>query len=164
MIGGPGRRRIGCDPEGRPLPGRIDDLSRFHIPFSASDADIDELDHVNNAVWIVWAQEASMAHWFAAARACDRDRYVAMVLKHEIEYRANIRSGEQAGAVTWIDGPPRGARYTRHVEFIDAQGRRLVTVASQWVLIDRATARPVRVPPEVAAPFLPLLTASTETA
>ncbi|WP_312571692.1 acyl-CoA thioesterase [Brevundimonas sp.] len=147
-------RRIGCGASGLPLYGEIDALRRFRTTFRARADDIDELDHVNNAVWVDWAQEASMAHWFAAARGCDRDRYVAMVLKHEIEYRGNIRVGEDVTALTWVEGPPRGARYTRCVEFVHADGRRLVIAISQWALIDRSSGRPVRVPFEVAAPFL----------
>lgn len=149
-----GSRRIGCGVSGLPLYGEIDGLRRFRTTFRARADDIDELDHVNNAVWVDWAQDASMAHWFAAARDCDRDRYVAMVLKHEVEYRGNIRVDEEVTAVTWVKGSPRGARYTRCVEFTDADGRRLVTATSQWALIDRRSGRPVRVPLEVAAPFL----------
>jgi acyl-CoA thioester hydrolase len=41
------------------------------------------------------------------------------------------------------------------VEFADAAGRKLVEVRSTWAMIDKATGRAMRVPPEVAAPFLP---------
>lgn len=148
------RRRIGCDAAGDPLAGKIDEQCRFHISFRAEEHDIDELDHVNNAVWVTWLQDASVAHWFAAARPGDIDTYVAVVLRHEVDYRGNVRAGEDATAVNWVEGRPRGARYSRRVDFTDNKGTVLVSALSQWALIDKATGKLVRVPVEVAAPFL----------
>lgn len=150
----PRRRRIGCDAAGKPLPGKIDEQRRFRITFRAEEADIDELGHVNNAVWVTWIQDASVAHWFAAARPGDTDTYVAVVLRHEIDYRGNVQAGEDATAITWLEGHPRGARYSRRVGFTDDKGSLLVSALSQWALIEKATGKLVRVPAEVAAPFL----------
>ena len=41
----------------------------FTLPFTASPADIDELGHVNNAVWVRWIQDLATAHWAAVADA-----------------------------------------------------------------------------------------------
>lgn len=150
----PKRRRIGCDVSGHPLPGRIDAQRRFHIALQAEANDIDELGHVNNATWVVWIQDASVAHWLAAARPQDAGRYVAMVLRHEVDYRGNIKAGEKVTAVTWVEGAPRGARYFRRVDFVDGKGRLLVSALSQWALIEKTTGKLVRVPVEVAAPFI----------
>jgi len=149
-----GGRRIGCDASGTPLAGKLDGQRRFHIRFRVQEEDIDELGHVNNATWVVWVQDASVAHWFAAARPGDADEYAAMVVRHEIDYRRNVRAGDEVTAVTWVDGPPRGARYARRVEFTDSEGRLLVAALSQWVLIAKANGKLVRVPPELAARFL----------
>ncbi|MHC1547897.1 acyl-CoA thioesterase [Phyllobacterium sp. K27] len=148
------RRRIGCDELGAPLTGQIDEERRFHTRFRAEPADIDELGHVNNAIWMVWIQDISVAHWFAAGRPGDASGFVAVVLRHEIDYRANIAAEDEVAAVTWVDGRPRGARYTRRVDFADANGRIIVAARSQWALVDRQSGRPVRVSPDVVAPFL----------
>jgi len=148
------RRRIGCGADGQPLLGRIDSSRRFHIRFQATDADIDELGHVNNATWVVWIQDAAVAHWLAVARPQDRDCFVAVVLRHEIDYRGNIRLGELAQAVTWIEGIPRGVRYTRRVEFRSADEKILVWAVTQWALLDRESGGLVRISAELAAPFL----------
>ena len=150
----PNRRRIGCDAAGTPLPGKVDAERRFHIAFKAEEDDIDELGHVNNAAWVIWIQDASVAHWLAAARPEDRDRFVAVVLRHEVDYRGNMRAGDEAIAATWVDGTPRGARYTRRVEFAGADGKKLVASLSEWALIDRQTGKLARVSAEIAAPFL----------
>lgn len=148
------RRRIGCDVSGRPLPGRIDVQNRFHVVFQALADDIDELGHVNNATWVVWIQDSSVAHWLAAARPQDAYHYVAMVLRHEVDYRSSVQAGEEVTAVTWVEGVPRGARYARRVEFFDSKGRLLVAARSQWALIVKTTGKLARVPAEVAAPFI----------
>lgn len=148
------RRRIGCDEHGQPLAGEVDGRRRFHIRFRARDADIDELGHVNNAVWVTWIQDASVAHWLNAARPQDRDRFVAVVLRHEVDYRGNVRVGDEVAAITWVVGAPRGARYARCVEFHDADRRMIVASLTQWALVDRGTGKLTRIPVEVAAPFL----------
>lgn len=152
--GTPNRRPFGCDQNGVPLVGQIDERHRFHIGFQAQDFDIDELGHVNNAVWVIWIQEASMAHWLMAARPEDRDRFVAVVLRHEVDYRGNVREGDEISAVTWISGTPRGARYVRRTEFHDSNGRAIVTALTHWAMVDRETGKLVRVRAEMAAPFV----------
>ena len=147
-------RRIGCDENGEPWAGHIDDNRRFHARFRAQDEDIDELGHVNNAVWVKWIQEVSVAHWLVAARVQDRDRFVAVVMRHEIDYRGNIAAGDEISAITWLDGAPRGARYQRSVAFLAADSRVIVSAHSRWALLDRASLKPVRILPEVSAPFL----------
>lgn len=150
----PRRRRIGCAADGSPLLGVIDAGRRFNMAFAVTEDDIDELDHVNNAVWVVWLQDVSVAHWYAAAHPDHRDQHGAVVLHHDITYRGNVGLGARVKAQTWIQGLPRGARYTRCVRFEDERGKLLVSAVSQWGLIDR-NGRLVRVTPEMAAPFLP---------
>jgi acyl-CoA thioester hydrolase len=40
------------------------------------------------------------------------------------------------------------------VEFRDAEGKVLVGARSVWAMIDKASGRPLRIRPEIAAPFL----------
>ena len=159
---GEGRRRIGCDASGVPLAGKVDERRRFHIRFQATEEDIDELGHVNNAVWVTWIQDVSVAHWLTAARPQDRDRFVAVVLRHEVDYRGNVRAGDEVSAITWVVGAPRGARYVRGVEFHGEDRRTIVASLTQWALVDRETGKLARVPVEVAAPFLSDDTAQKE--
>ncbi|MFZ1478776.1 MAG: acyl-CoA thioesterase, partial [Sphingorhabdus sp.] len=39
----------------------------FTLQFTPTPADIDELGHVNNAVWVRWIQDMATAHWSATA-------------------------------------------------------------------------------------------------
>ena len=129
--------------------------NRFAKTFTAAPQHIDELGHVNNAVWLQWVQDIATAHWSAVADPAHVERYVWVVTRHEIDYRGNVGLGETVAAETWIPNPPKGAQFDRCVEFRDAAGKRLVAVKSTWAMLDKASGRLVRVPAEVAAPFLP---------
>ncbi len=126
----------------------------FARTFTAAPADIDELGHVNNAVWVRWIQDLSVAHWEAVAPDDQRAAYVWVVTRHEIDYRGNVAEGERVTGETWVPDSPRGARFDRHFRFTGADGRVRVEGVTTWALIDRATGRLLRVRPETAAPFL----------
>jgi len=128
---------------------------RFSLRFTAQAEDIDENGHVNNTVWVRWMEAIATAHWMADAQAEHVDAFVWVVTRHEIDYRGNVGEGEEVEAVTEIRNPPSGARFDRYVIFRDATGRELVRAKTTWAMIDKLTGRIARVPPEVAAPFLP---------
>ena len=127
--------------------------SRFTRTFTAAPQHIDELGHVNNTVWVQWIQDMATAHWDAVARPEDREAFFWVVVRHEIDYRGNVSEGESVQAETWIEGPAQGAKSLRRVEFTDASGKCLVSAATTWAMLDRATGRLARVRPEVLAPF-----------
>ncbi|MEG3091609.1 acyl-CoA thioesterase [Sphingomonas sp. PB1R3] len=128
-------------------------MSRFTLTFTAAPDHIDELGHVNNAVWVQWIQAIATAHWEAVAPPEHVAAHVWVVTRHEIDYRGNVVAGETVTAETWVPSPPKGARFDRHVRFLDAQGQVKVEAVTTWALIDRATGRLMRVTPDIAAPF-----------
>lgn len=117
-------------------------------------ADIDELGHVNNAVWVRWIQDMATEHWRAVADAAHVDRYVWVVVRHEIDYLRAVLPGETVTGRTWVGEAPRGARFDRHFEFTGEDGRPRVRARTTWAILDKATGRPLRVPEAVARPFL----------
>lgn len=129
--------------------------ARFTRSFTALPAHIDELGHVNNAVWLQWVQDIAVAHWQAVASPDQQAALVWVVTRHEIDYRGNIGPGETVLAETFIPDAPKAARFDRCVTFRDGGGREIVTARSTWALLDRASGRLLRIRPEVAAPFMP---------
>lgn len=127
----------------------------FERTITAGPDDIDELGHVNNAVWVRWIQDMATAHWQAVADAADIDAYIWVVVRHEIDYLGNVGPGETINARTWVDpAGPKGARFDRHVEFKGQDGKVKVRAKTTWAIIDRLNGRVIRVPQSVAAPFL----------
>ena len=127
----------------------------YTLNFTAGPEHIDFNGHVNNMVWLQWVQDIATAHWEAVASAEHQAKYVWFVLRHEIDYRGNIAQGEAVSARTFIPDPPQGARFVRCVDFTNAAGKAIVQVRSTWAMIDKASGRPLRIAPEVAAPFMP---------
>ena len=129
-------------------------MSAFEQVFTATAADIDELGHVNNAVWVRWIQDVATGHWRAAADAAHVDAYIWVVTRHEIDSLRPLLEGESVTARTWVAEPPRGARFDRLMSFTGADGKDHVRARTTWAMIDKATGRPARVPREVVENFL----------
>ena len=129
-------------------------MTPFTQVYTAAPADIDELGHVNNAVWVQWVQDMATAHWQAQALPEHIAAYIWVVVRHEIDYRGNLRVGESVEGRTWIEEGPRGARFDRHVAFV-RDGKTLVQAKSTWAIVDKATQRILRVPKGVSERFLP---------
>jgi acyl-CoA thioester hydrolase len=126
----------------------------FSLHFTALAEHIDELGHVNNAVWVQWIQQVATTHWYALAAAEYRDAYVWVVIRHEIDYLRPALEGDQVTARTWVGEAPKGARFDRFVEFTGADGKVRAKARTTWAMLDKATGRPQRITPEIVAPFL----------
>jgi acyl-CoA thioester hydrolase len=129
-------------------------VTPFEKRATAGADDIDELGHVNNAVWVRWIQDMATAHWRAVAPQAHVDAYVWVVVRHEIDYLRAVLPGETVLGRTWVAAAPKGARFDRHVEFVGEDGKLRVRAKTTWAILDRATGKPLRVPNEVAGPFL----------
>jgi acyl-CoA thioester hydrolase len=127
--------------------------ARFEQQRRPAPEDIDELGHVNNAVYVRWIQDIAVAHWRAVAAPAYVDSVVWVVTRHEIDYRMPSLLGETLTLVTWV-GTPKGARFDRNVEILGPDGRVRVKAVTTWALVDPASRRPMRVRSDIAAPFL----------
>ncbi len=128
-------------------------MTAFARSFTATPADIDQLGHVNNTVWVRWVQDMATAHWEAQALPEHITAYVWVVVRHEIDFLGNIAAGQSVEARTWVSDPPKGAKMERHVEFTHA-GKVIVRAKTTWAIVDTVQRRILRVPAPVAARFL----------
>ncbi|MHA7870856.1 MAG: acyl-CoA thioesterase [Hyphococcus sp.] len=120
---------------------------------TAAETDIDELGHVNNAVYLVWAQDIAVAHWNAVADEALRRRFVWVALRHEIDYRDQVLAGEDVEIRTWL-GRAQGPRFARHVDIRKPGSTRFsANVLTDWCLVDAATRKPQRVGDAILEPF-----------
>jgi acyl-CoA thioester hydrolase len=126
----------------------------FTHHFTALPEHIDELGHVNNAVWVQWIQTVATTHWYAVAAPEYRDAYIWVVIRHEIDYLRPALEGDEVAARTWVGEAPKGARFDRFMEFTGAGGKVLVKARTTWAMLDKATGRPQRITPEIVAPFV----------
>jgi len=127
---------------------------RFAIPITPAAADIDELGHVSNLVYLRWVLDVAMAHtralgWdYAEYRALGA---VFMVRRHEIDYVAQVTLGEQLRAETWVDSW-RLASCIRKTELL-RDGKVVARAATTWAMIGLTSGRPQKIPEEMVALF-----------
>lgn len=127
---------------------------RFATPITPEAADIDELGHVSNQVYLRWVLEAAMAH--SRSVGWDFSRYrelgaVFMVRRHEIDYVAQVTLGQVLRAETWVE-TWRPASCIRKTEIL-RDGQVVARGATTWALIALASGRPQRIPDELLALF-----------
>ncbi|HET9231427.1 MAG TPA: thioesterase family protein [Vitreimonas sp.] len=123
--------------------------------FPVDATDIDELGHVNNIVYLRYAQEIAIAHWSARATPEMVSDYVWVVLRHEADYRAPLTLGDEVEVRTWVDEAPQGAAWARFVEIRKTGAEKpSAQIKSNWALLDAKTRRVKRVPQEIVARFL----------
>ncbi len=120
---------------------------RYERVFHVAVDDIDDLDHVNNVVYLRWVQDVAAAHWESATSPAERAEIAWVVLRHEIDYKHPARPGDQVIARTWV-GPPSAATFERHTEILRAADQRVLARArSLWCPVHPGTGRLRRIDP-----------------
>lgn len=120
----------------------------------AEPRDFDEMGHVNNAVYLRWAQEIAVRHWSLVASESMKRAYLWVVLRHEIDYRDPILPGDAVAARTWISPAAVGPRFDRFVDLRKQGGARpAASLKSTWCLLDASTRRPLRVGKDILEAF-----------
>lgn len=118
-------------------------FTRTYIP---TPFDIDENGHVNNVVYLRWAQEMAIAHWESCAPTDAQDAWAWVVLRHEVDYRRQLLPGETATARTWVAETAEGPRFDRFVRIDGPDGAMCAQARTVWCLVDLESRRPRRVP------------------
>jgi len=133
----------------------------FELLVSVQPEDIDEQEHVNNAVYLRWIQDVATAHWKSLAPDDAQKRIGWVVLRHEIDYKSPANLGDEIVLRTWVGRASR-LKFERLTEArrkvcsersqkIDNQ--LLAQARTLWVPIDRDTGKPTRVSAEVRERF-----------
>jgi acyl-CoA thioester hydrolase len=130
----------------------------FDLAITAAPADIDELGHVNNLVYLRWVQEVAIAH--SSALGWDGPAYQRrgaswVVRRHEIDYVLPVLEGEQVTVTTWVE-EIRGASSVRRTRMTrDRDGAVVCRASTTWAFIDLARGRLIKIPDELRAAFPP---------
>jgi acyl-CoA thioester hydrolase len=118
----------------------------FALNFTATPSDIDENRHVNNVVYLRWAQDLGVAHWRSLAPEEEQARWAWVALRHEVDYRRALKPGETGHGRTWVAETTDGPRFDRFIRIDAGDGAMCAQVKTVWCLIEQATGRPKRVP------------------
>jgi acyl-CoA thioester hydrolase len=115
----------------------------FEVKITVTKQDIDELQHVNNVVYLQWVQDVANQHWDQLKKGHNTSDYVWVVLRHELDYLGQAILHDEIAIKTWV-GETSGIKSIRHVEFYKDE-KLLVKAKTFWCLVDAKTLKPKRI-------------------
>lgn len=115
-------------------------------------ADIDGLNHTNNAVYVKWCEQVAWSHSVSLGLDLERYRELdrAMAITHsEYAYLQASREGDEVAVATWIVDWDRKLTMARHFQAIRIEdGVTLLRAGMRFACIELSTGRPRRLPKE----------------
>jgi acyl-CoA thioester hydrolase len=130
----------------------------FTLALKPGPADIDGLNHTNNAVYVRWCEQIGWAHsealglGIADYRRLDR----AMAIRRgTYDYLLPTFDGEALTLATWLSGGDGKLTLERHFQLVRDSDQATV-LRGHWdlVCIDMSSGRARRMPPEFLAAYL----------
>lgn len=115
-------------------------------------ADIDQMGHVNNAVYLEWVQEAVVDYWRSVAPPDAVAKHIWIALKHEITYRKPTFLDDSVVAEV-VAEKVEGAR-AFFLTVLKRGEEVLSEIQSCWCCLDASTQRPARLARDVISRFL----------
>lgn len=119
----------------------------FSIQFQVKEEHLDDLQHVNNAVYVKWMEDLAGAHWKQLTKNYDLDHYIWVVLRHEIDYKAQATLGDIITGKTKVGGS-KGFTSERFIEFYKNDVL-LVKAKTTWAMLYRKNYKPARIREDV---------------
>jgi acyl-CoA thioester hydrolase len=115
--------------------------------------DIDEMGHVNNAVYLTWVQAAVLHHWRRLATKEAIAAYLWVALKHEIRYLHPAFLNDHLEIEVILKRLLGSCACYKTL--INRNNELLTVVESYWCCLDSVTKKPVRLARDIVARFLP---------
>ncbi|WP_439127635.1 acyl-CoA thioesterase [Polaribacter sp.] len=115
----------------------------FQLEITVKPEDIDNLNHVNNLVYVKWMDKIAFEHWSYLTRKNPLPQYIWVVLRHEIDYVKQAILGDKITVQTWV-GETRGFKSERFMEFYKNK-ELLVRAKTVWGMLDAKTYKPSRI-------------------
>jgi acyl-CoA thioester hydrolase len=128
----------------------------FEYTRSVEEADLDELEHVNNAVYLMYIETAAREHALREGFGLENFKaqgVIPIVRSHHVTYFKPALRGETLLISTEVKDVS-GVKAVRHNEVKRAGTRELLVEAlTEWVWLDVKTLRPKRVPAAIREAF-----------
>lgn len=119
----------------------------YQTTFKVEENAIDGLNHVNNVVYLQWVNDISEKHWNLLAGQEIKEKYLWVVLRHELDYLNQAFLGDQITVLTWV-GESSGVKSIRHVQVYKDETI-LLKAQSTWCLLEVKTLRPTRIKEDI---------------
>jgi acyl-CoA thioester hydrolase len=124
----------------------------FHLPIKVIAEDIDELNHVNNIVYLRYVQDAAIGHWKTVPETI-ASQIIWVARRHEIDYLKPAFLDDELVVKTWVE-TFIGVKSLRHCEIMRGD-EVLARSVTHWIALDARTFRPKRITEEIVKQFYP---------
>jgi len=132
----------------------MDKVSTHQKRIVVKSADIDELNHVNNVVYLSWVQDIAKEHWQIRASQEILNQYKWVVVNHKITYKKPLKIHQKALIKTQVFDNAKGALWGRMVWIYDDSEVLVAEANTQWCLVDTQFFKPRRITDEIKSVFL----------
>lgn len=132
--------------------------SAFILPVMVTETMVDVQRRVSNHEYVRILSRAAEAHSASLGWGLDAYRRLGawwVVRRHEVDYLQPARLGDELICATWPCGVSKARAQRRHVLWRPADQAVVLRALNTWALIDVATERPRRIPPELIETFDP---------
>lgn len=131
--------------------------SPFIKQYQVHDSHIDNLNHVNNAVYVGWCQEAGWAHSLELGLGIEEYRGLdtAMAIRHaEYDYISAAYLDDRLLLGTWLTFSDGRLQMERRFQLLrEHDGACLMRGCWKLVSISMSTGKPKRMPPEFVSQY-----------
>lgn len=122
----------------------------FIVDVTVGPSHIDGLQHVNNAVYVSWCQDAGWAHSISLGLGLDEyqalDRAMA-IRRGEYDYLQSAYAGDGLQVATWLTGNDNKLSMERRFQLVRvSDGATLLRARWDLVCIEISSGRPKRMP------------------
>jgi acyl-CoA thioester hydrolase len=134
----------------------------FTLTVAPEAADIDSLNHTNNAVYVRWCEAIGWAHSEALGLSMadwTRINRALAIRRGEYDYLLPSALGDQMLLGTWITGFDNRLVLERRFQLINPAGATVMRGRWDVVCIELSSGRPRRLPPEFSDAYLPAMIA-----
>lgn len=115
---------------------------------------LDKQEHVNNVQYVQWVQEVAEEHWESKATEEQKQNFIWVVVRHEIDYKKEAFLGDEILLHTYVSDTTH-VTSLRHVIIKDVQTQKLLAQAkTTWCLLDAETKKPVKISEDLKRIFL----------
>ena len=132
------------------------DPRRFTARYPVRQYELDLLGHVNNAVYLHWAEQVAIDH--VEALGFGREWSLAqgggwVVRQHQVTYHRPVRYGDVV-LVTTLPQELSGVRGVRRTEIHrESDGALMTEAVTEWIWVRLSDGRPTRIPSELIERF-----------
>lgn len=114
---------------------------------------LDDLNHVNNVMYVQFMQDIAMQHWYSISSPELNEEIIWVVRRHEIDYHFPAVLNDTLLLKTHT-GASTAVTWDRHYEIIRvSDNKKIISAKSCWVMLDKKTGRPRRIDDTIKAVF-----------